>query len=511
MENTSFPTSAINRRRRDLSTDEHAIFSALYRCARHTKRAAIKRTFLVLLISLFAVDAGPSGMQAQQKADRAIAPEVSPQLLRMAISTDIARGVIIPAKLQPGGTNGDAASPPTSSGSPIVDLNDLIAEALRNNPEIQAAERMVDAKRAIAPQQRTLPEPTVSAGWMGNLIPPFSVQTGDPSSGRTLSISQDIPYPGKLSLQGRIADTEADAERWNAQRVKLAVISNLKQVYYELAFIDKSIETVQKDKDLLEKLAKIAEARYSVGKGMQQDVIRAQVEISRLLERLTLLEQRRGVAEAMLRSILYRPPDAPIGTPAELKKTEVPLSLNDMEAMAEVNSPELRAQEREIDKNQLALNLARKNYYPDFGVSFTYANRPELPEMYGFNFTAKVPLYFWKKQRYGVEEAASTLVSSQKQTENVKANLFFKVKDQYLSMKASERLMDLYSKAIVPQSTLALDSSLSSYQVGSLDFLSMLTNFLTVLDYELNYYDSLTNYEKAVAKMEEIVGAPVSK
>jgi len=122
-----------------------------------------------------------------------------------------------------------------------------------------------------------------------------------------------------------------------------------------------------------------------------------------------------------------------------------------------------------------------------------------------------VPLYFWKKQRYGVEEAASTLVSSQKQTENVKANLFFKVKDQYLSMKASERLMDLYSKAIVPQSTLALDSSLSSYQVGNTDFLSLLTNFLTVLDYELSYYDSLTNYQKAVARLEEILGTSLSK
>lgn len=404
----------------------------------------------------------------------------------------------------------ESKKPSEPNAITLMRLEDLIAEALANNPEIQAAERMVDAKRALAPQARTLPDPTISGGWAGNIVPPFSIQTGDPSSARLLNASQEIPFPGKLSLRGRIADTEADVERWGVQRTKLTVVSNLKQTYFELAFIEKSIQTVQKDKDLLEKLAKIAEARYAVGKGMQQDVIRAQVEVSKLLERLTLLEQRKGVAEAMLRSILYRPPEAPIGSPEELSKTEMTLPLHEIEALAEANSPELKSQEREIDKNQLALNLAKKEYYPDFGVGFTYFNRPQLPEMYSLNFTAKVPLYFWKKQRYGVEGAASSLVSSKRRTEAAKAYLFFKVKDQYLALKASERLMDLYSKAIVPQSTLALDSSLASYQVGSLDFLSMLTNFLTVLDYELNYYDSLTNYQKAVAKLEEVVGAPLS-
>ncbi|MDD5544836.1 MAG: TolC family protein [Acidobacteriia bacterium] len=434
------------------------------------------------------------------------------------VSKKLLSGEMTPLRLDGFSKPAANSSPPTlgqvilneTSGQSAVSLEDLIAEALRNNPEIQAAERMVDARRAVSPQVRSLPDPTLSVGWMGNLVPPFAVQTGDPSSSRTLSISQDIPYPGKLALQGRIADTEADAERWTVEQVKLAVISNLKQTYYDLSFINKSIETVQKDKDLLEKLAQIAEARYSVGKGMQQDVIRSQVEVSRLLERQTLLEQRRDVAEAMLRSLLFRPPNAPLGTPAELKRTEVAFSFDDLERMAEVHSPELRTEEREIDKNQLALNLARKNYYPDFGVSFTYANRPVLPEMYGFNFTAKVPLYFWKKQRYGVEEAASTLASSQRQIESVKTNLLFKLKDRYLSMKASERLMDLYSKAIVPQSTLALDASLSAYQVGSLDFLSLISNFNTVLDYELNYYDALTNYHKAVAQLEETVGAPLT-
>ncbi|MGB7623252.1 MAG: TolC family protein, partial [Terriglobia bacterium] len=447
---------------------------------------------IILTVALFALGLSAHPLIAQTSS-HAESP-VSKNLL-MPRPPDLAQSVRTTSHLSPSNKDPQHGVPPeelSPKSESLLRLEDLIAEALSNNPEIQAAERMVDSKRAVPPQQRSLPDPVISGGWMGNIVPPFSIQTGDPSSARVLSLSQEIPFPGKLALRGRIAGTEADAERWNYERTKLAVISNLKQTYYDLAFIEKSIQTVQKDKDLLEKLAKIAEVRYSVGKGMQQDVIRSQVEVSKLLERLTLLEQRKGVAQAMLRSLLYRPPEAPLGVPTEVTKAEVPYSLNELESIAEANAPDLKSQEREIDKNQLALSLAKKEYYPDFGVGFTYFNRPQMPEMYGVNFTAKVPLYFWKKQRYGVEEAASGLVSSRKRNEAVKANLFFKVKDQYLAMKASERLMDLYSKAIVPQSTLALDSSLSGYQVGNIDFLTMLSNFLTVLDYELNYYDSLT-------------------
>ncbi|MBZ5538656.1 MAG: TolC family protein [Acidobacteriia bacterium] len=470
---------------------------------------------LSILLSLAALISGSTLLQGAQGGymNDSFDTLVSRKLLSDSLPS-LARKPAPKAGSEAGGERAQGVStqkPNDSSTETVLRLEDLIAEALANNPEIEAAERMVDAKRAVAPQQRTLPDPMISGGWAGNIVPPFSVQTGDPSSARMLGFSQEIPFPGKLALRGRIADTEATAEQWNYERTKLAVISNLKQTYYDLFFIEKAIATVQKDKDLLEKLAQIAEARYAVGKGMQQDVIRAQVEISKLLERLTLLEQREGVAQAMLRSLLNRPPDAPIGVPADVTKTEMPYSLNEIQAIAEAHSPDLKSQEREIDKNQLALSLAKKDYYPDFGVGFTYFNRPQLPEMYSFNFTAKVPIYFWKKQRYGVEEAASTLVSSRKRTEAVKTNLFFKMKDQYLAMKASERLMDLYSKAIVPQSTLALDSSLSGYQVGNIDFLSMLSNFLTVLDYELNYYDSLTNYQKAVARLEEVIGTALSK
>lgn len=473
----------------------------------------MSRKPISILVLLGGMLVAPKGFSQTTNSGPSPDSPVSKNLLeeRLPPLSKMTSGKMAPASPGKATANNTAQETGNPQSAASLSLDDLIAEALQNNPEIQAAERMVDAKRAVAPQQRTLPDPTVSGGWAGNIVPPFSIQTGDPSSARMLGFSQEIPFPGKLSLRGHIADTEAEAELWNHQRVRLSVISNLKQTYYDLFFINKSIEIVQKDKDLLEKLAKVAEARYSVGKGMQQDVIRAQVEISRLLERLTLLEQRKGVAEAMLRSILYRPPDAPIGDPVEVLKIEVPYSLTELKSIAEANSPELKSQEREIDKNQLALNLAKKEYYPDFGVGFTYFNRPQMPEMYGVNFTAKVPLYFWKKQRYGVEEAASGLVSSKKRNEAVKANLFFKVKDQYLAMKASERLMDLYSKAIVPQSTLALDSSLSGYQVGHIDFLSMLSNFLTVLDYELNYYDSLTNYQKALARLEEILGVSVSK
>ena len=164
-----------------------------------------------------------------------------------------------------------------------------------------------------------------------------------------------------------------------------------------------------------------------------------------------------------------------------------------------------------IERDQYAVNLAHKDYLPDFGVSYMYQQRPDLPDMHGFTFTANIPIYYRTKQREGVREAAAQLASSQRSKENQQTELYFAVKQQYLLAKSSEQLLKLYSKAIVPQSSLALESSMASYQVGTVDFLTLLTNFTVVLDYEVSYYRELANYQMALANLEPLVGVELTK
>jgi cobalt-zinc-cadmium efflux system outer membrane protein len=399
------------------------------------------------------------------------------------------------------------ADPPRQEGPP-VSLKYLIEQALERNPEITAMARTFDMMRARIPQAKALPEPMLEVGYMGNIvpIPPFDIQKGDPSSARMVSFTQELPFPGKLALKSQMASSEAESEWWKYEQTRLNVIAEVKDAYYDLFYLTKAIETVTKNKELLDKFAKIAEAKYAVGKGIQQDVLKARVEISKLIEQSTVLEQRKDAVTARLNSLLYRDPEFPIGRPEEIKPQSLQQTLAELNELALARDPTLKMQRRRIDREQLGIRLAEKDFYPDFSVRFTYQNRPEMPEMYGISVGVRLPLYFWQKQRPAVAEAVASKAAEQKRLENLTTILFFKLKDKYLAATTGERLVSLYGTTIIPQSSLSLESAIAGYEVGKVDFLTLLDNIVTLLNYELNYYEQLSNVEKAVAAMEPLVG-----
>jgi outer membrane protein, heavy metal efflux system len=342
-------------------------------------------------------------------------------------------------------------------------------------------------------------------GWMGN-IRPFSVQHLDPSSYRGINAMQEVPYPGKLKLRGEIAGKDVDAEQWNLEAARRQVRADVKSAYYELWAVDQALSITQKNKDLLEKLARIAEEKYKVGKGLQQDVIRSQLEVSRILQTFTTLHQRRRTLVAKLNSLLLRPSDTPIGSLEPVQKAELNYSLEELAEKGVANSTDIRRQEQFIEQSQYAVNLAQRNYYPDLRVGYDYWQRPDLPDMHGFNVGINIPIFYKKKQREEVREATFAVEGGKQNREAIRTSVLFQVKEQYLQAKASEELLTLYTKALVPQSALALESSMASYQTGALDFESLLANFQSVLEYEVNYYQELATYEKALVNLEQITG-----
>jgi outer membrane protein, heavy metal efflux system len=389
-----------------------------------------------------------------------------------------------------------------------ISLRSLVAEALEQNPEIIAMRRNFDMMRARVPQAKALPEPMLSYGYMGNAVPlpPFDVQKGDPSSGRALGLSQEIPFPGKLATKGKMANVAAEAEWWAYEQTRLNVVAEVKDAYFDLYYIVKASETVTKNKELLEKFAKIAEAGFAVGKGIQQDVLKAQVEVSRLIDQLTVLEQRRLTAEARLNSLLFREPETPVGRPEEIRPRDFPYGIAELYELALTSYPTLKAQRRRIDREQYGVELAKKDFYPDFSVGLTYFNRPGMPEMYGVNVGVKIPLYFWQKQRPAAAEATASAAAEKQRLENITTLLFFRIKDRYLAATTAGRLVKLYGTTIIPQSSLALESAIAGYEAGKVDFLTLLDNLVTLRNYELSYYEQLSNVEKAIAALEPLVG-----
>lgn len=392
----------------------------------------------------------------------------------------------------------------------VAVLDNLVREALQKNPGVQTALHAFEAQRRRVPQARALPDPMVGIGWAGN-ITPFSVQKGDPSSYRSVTATQQLLYPGKLKLRGEVASKEADASRWDYEAARRRVAADVKAAYFDYWFYDKAIQTTQKNKNLLTKLSQISEARYRVGKGIQQDVLRSQVEVSLLLQRLTVFEQQRTTAQARLNTLLARNPDAPLPPAADIPGvTPLKYSLEDLYKLARRNNTGLQREQEMIQRNQLALNLAQKDYRPDLSVGYMYQQRPAMPDMHGLTFTVNLPVFYKSKQREAVRQATEERIASERSRDNRQNELYFELKQQYLAAKASEELLRLFSQGIVPQSSLALESSMASYQVGTADFLTVFQNFSTVLNYEIEYYRELANYQMALARIEPLVGVDLT-
>ncbi len=401
------------------------------------------------------------------------------------------------------------AAPQLPGDQGVLTLDDLVREALQKNPGVQSTLHAVAAQRRRVSPAKTLPDPMVGVGWAGN-ITPFSVQQGDPSSYRSITATQQLLYPGKLKLRGEIASKEADAAQWDYEAARRRVTAEVKAAYYDYWFYDKAIQTTQKNRELLEKLSQISESRYRVGKGIQQDILRSQVEISLLMQRLTVLEQQRKTSQARLNTLLAHDPDAPLPPAANLRQASLTFSLADLYQLARENDTGLQREKQMVQRNQLAVNLAQKDYYPDLSVGYMYQQRPALPDMNGFTFTVNVPVFYKTKQHEAVRQATEEQIVAEHSRDNRQTELNFELKQQYLAAKASDELLRLFSQGIVPQSSLALESSMSSYQVGTADLLTVIGNFSMVLNYEIDYYRELANYQTSLARIESMVGVDLT-
>ena len=400
--------------------------------------------------------------------------------------------------------------PVAGQESPLT-LQALVSEVLRSNPDVVAAQKSYEASRQRPTQQSSLPDPMISLGYVsvGNPLPGAGLGS-QVLSNIGLMYSQELPYPGKLKLRGEIASKEAEATFQQYQAVQLAVISRLKQAYYRLQYTYAASDLLIRDRELLNKLVNVTQNRYAVGKAAQQDVLKAQTQVSILETRLVKLEQQRLSSEADINSVLNRRPGSPVGRPDGLNPKELTVTLEELYAAAAQNSPMLRRDQKMIERSELSVNSARKEYYPDVTLTGGYFNQGSMAPMYQFQANFKVPIYFWRKQRAGVEEQVSMLSQARRTYESTDQSLHFRIKDDYTMAQASSKLMKLYAQTVVPQGNMALESSFSTYETGSVDFLSVLTNFTTVLDYEMNYYDEALNFALALSRLEEMTGQPLT-
>jgi outer membrane protein TolC len=391
-----------------------------------------------------------------------------------------------------------------------LELNGLIQEVLAHNPEIQAAQQRSRAAQARPPQAGSLPDPMIEGGYHNEPISPFTLGRSDFSFLR-FGASQEVPFPGKRSLREHIASREAEREGQMLRATTLSVTARLKTAYDELALTYRALEILQRNKGFLQDLQKSTETRYQVGQGIQQDVIKAQVEISLLTSRLLQLEQKREGLRASINGLLNRPPLAPLGgMPAPLQKSRFTATVEELGELALMHSPELKGAELRIARNELNLSLAQREYYPDLVFKADYLHKAaRLPE-WEVGVGVKVPLYFWRKQRYGVLEAAENIGEARNTRQNVIQTLLARVKALAVQARTAEQVTALYQTTIIPQSRLSFESASAGYTVGKVDFLTLLNNILVLREAQLSYEEQLTEFEKSLVQLEEVVGTSVT-
>ena len=384
-----------------------------------------------------------------------------------------------------------------------ISLPTLIAELDQANPELRAARQRWEAAKAVVPQVQTLPDPTVKLGYQ-------RMPMREPLQGAMYGIGQEIPFPGKLRLKGEVAQREADRIEQEYLAVRLRLVARLKEAYFDLHFIHDAIEIVERNKILLMQFEKTAKSRYAVGQAAQQDVFRAQVEISRVMDRLAVLDQQKESLHAAVNRLLNRPPAGPFGSPEEIQMTMVTLPLQQLNRRAEEFSPILQASAKGVERGEQAVALARREYYPDFDVSALGLHNDRINE-HGFQVMLgiRLPLYYTTKQRQAVRQALAETTEARESLTNTRQDLLFRVKDDFVQAQRAERLVAILRDAIIPQATLALRASQSGYGVGKVDFLTLLNSLLTLQESELELHREMVAHEKALARLEEVTGGPL--
>lgn len=393
-------------------------------------------------------------------------------------------------------------------------LREYIGEALERNPSIQEVLARHRAALQRVPQVTALPDPVVG---FSQAIRSVETRVGPQHNG--LLLSQAFPWFGKLDLRGKVAVQEAASWYQLYRARQREVISQLKRAFYELGYIDTAIRINEEERSLLGHYEVLAQTRYATGQGLQQAVIKIQAEITRVMDRLEILERQRVTLSANINTLRDRPPHDPVPAVDGLSLPRVQLELEELYALGEQNRQELKAAQALIERSERSIDLAKKNYWPDFMVSAGLVNIGDRSDPAGlsqpppdngknaFSLSVGINIPIWRdKYDAGVREAAETLVAQQSSYANVLNEMEFSIRDQVVRLETLQEQIDLYENVLIPQAEETLRSTEAAYETGQLGVLDLLDSERVLLNVRLvnARYDS--DFLIALAHLERAVG-----
>jgi len=397
-----------------------------------------------------------------------------------------------------------AQEPMASSPTP---LSQLLAEAEANNPQVSAADHGARAARQMAPQVTTLPDPKFT-------YQQFSVGSPKPFAGYTnsdfayigIGASQELPYPGKLRLRGQVAERDADTKQAEIDVTKTGIADAVKADYLQLAYLQQTLGILRQNEDVLDQLIQSATAHYQVGQGMQQDVLQAQVERTKIVREITMHHQQMWQVQAHLKGLLYRDQGSADIVTEDLTETPLKRTSAELLAMVRPGNPQIQVDASSIRKQDAQLESAKREGKPDFELGYMYQNTDrKYRDYYMLTFDVRFP----RKKRVNAEiaEAAENRAESQQALDAHLQQQLAEVQQGYVKATSDEELLKEYREGLIPQSDAVYRATLNAYGSNRELFFHVLTYFTDVLNLRLEFAQTLEDHEAALAHLESLTGA----
>jgi len=390
-----------------------------------------------------------------------------------------------------------------------VRLADLLVEAEQNNPQIQAARHGWRSAQQVSTQVSTLPDPQFVFQHLSVGSPrPFAGYTNSDFAYVGIGISQDLPYPGKLRLRGEIAKKDADVSQQRYETVRRAMLAEVKMAYFQLSYLAKRQTILEGNGQVLQEVEQAAEAKYRSGMGNQQDVLQAQLEQTKLLREITTTQLESGKLQAEIKQLLNRAQSSPDIETTETSETLAAYTYDQLLAAATANNPEIAGAQKLVEKQRLQVDLAKKDFYPDFNFQYMWqrTDPTQFRAYYVATLGVRFPIYRGRRQQPELAQAEAEQSRAKSEYETQTQQIAFLLRQQFLAAEKSAELLKIYSGGLVPQARAELQAGMAAYQSNRQDFQALLASFLDVLKFDEEYWQTLSEHETALAKIEELTG-----
>ena len=402
-----------------------------------------------------------------------------------------------------------------NESKPAENLPALIDTALTNTPELKSSQARWQMYVGKSLQAGTLEDPMFMFKLQNMLAREPFVFNKDPQSAKVIGVSQQLPFWGKRAIRQEVAHYEAEAYKWAIEERKLELTRMVKETWYQIWSVDRRLEVVDKNLQLLADFVTIAESKYSVGQGVQQDIYKAGLEKSKMLDMQITLRQQRKSLEANLNYLLNRPGNTPVGAISDFTLPQITLTAEQLNEAAYDKRPQVKSLASLANKGQASHRLARKEFYPDFNLSFEYmfkeAVSTDMVSDPGYNmFTVGVTFnlpFQQERRRAMLAESNSETSMATEELNGLKNSISYIISDTLAQLERRRKLVDLYKGGIIPQAEQSLESAVISYRVSKVDFLTLLDGRVTLFNYERELYDSQAEYMMKLAQLEAVVGA----